>query len=117
MTSQHPSVRRLLQQALAHHQAGRLDAAERLYREILARAPENADALQLLNYEALCDEPQRGLRLMADAIDTRDADSLIALASTIRAPRPRNVDTADVPASVMQEVDRVYTSLKDAAMT
>ncbi len=38
VTSQHPSDRRLLQQALAHHQAGRLDAAERLYREILARA-------------------------------------------------------------------------------
>ncbi len=52
MTSQHPSDRRLLQQALAHHQAGRLDAAERLYREILARGPENADALHLLGLVA-----------------------------------------------------------------
>ncbi len=38
MTSQHPSDRRLLQQALAQHQARRLVAAERRYREILARA-------------------------------------------------------------------------------
>ena len=54
--SQKPSDRRLLQQALAHHQAGRLEAAERLYREILARAPENApetaDALHLLGLVA-----------------------------------------------------------------
>ena len=34
-----------LQQALAHHQAGRLDVAEKLYGEVLAAHPDNADAL------------------------------------------------------------------------
>ena len=34
-----------LQQALAHHQAGRLDEAERLYAEVLAAHPDNTDAL------------------------------------------------------------------------
>lgn len=37
-----------LQQAIESHQAGRLDEAERLYREILAEQPAQADALHLL---------------------------------------------------------------------
>lgn len=46
----------LLQQALAHHQAGRLREAEGLYRQILEREPRNADAWRLLGVVAL----QRG---------------------------------------------------------
>jgi tetratricopeptide (TPR) repeat protein len=38
----------LLQTAVAHHQAGRFDQAESLYRQILASNPGQADALHLL---------------------------------------------------------------------
>ena len=38
----------MLQDALAHHQAGRLREAEELYRDVLAAEPRNADALHLL---------------------------------------------------------------------
>lgn len=38
----------LLQQAMGHHQAGRLAAAEALYRQILAVFPKDPNALQLL---------------------------------------------------------------------
>ncbi|MGD9885490.1 MAG: tetratricopeptide repeat protein [Reyranella sp.] len=38
----------LLDQALAHHRAGRMAEAENLYRRILARDPRHADALHLL---------------------------------------------------------------------
>ena len=34
--------------AVAHHQGGRLDEAERIYRQIISQNPNNADALQLL---------------------------------------------------------------------
>jgi tetratricopeptide (TPR) repeat protein len=37
-----------LEQALGHHQAGRLGEAEAVYREILKAEPENADALHML---------------------------------------------------------------------
>jgi len=44
--SPHPT--QLLQQAVAHHQGGRLAQAQALYREVLALAPRQFDALHLL---------------------------------------------------------------------
>ncbi len=43
-----PAVHRDLAEALQHHQAGRLNDAERLYRQILAGNPQHADSLHLL---------------------------------------------------------------------
>ena len=42
------SAASLLDQALAHHRAGRTAEAERLYRQVLARDPRHGDALHLL---------------------------------------------------------------------
>jgi predicted O-linked N-acetylglucosamine transferase (SPINDLY family) len=42
------TIEQALQTALGHHQAGRLAEAETLYRQVLARAPDHADALHLL---------------------------------------------------------------------
>src|SRR2546430_2494085 len=39
---------KLLQNALAHHQANRLDEAEALYRKLLLQHSDNVDALHLL---------------------------------------------------------------------
>ena len=40
--------KQLFDQAFAHHQQGRLAEAERLYREILAQNPEDANVIYLL---------------------------------------------------------------------
>ena len=40
-------------QAFAHHTAGRLDVAARMYRDLLAAAPQDADVLQLLGTVSL----------------------------------------------------------------
>jgi len=42
------TVAQALQLALQHHQAGRLEEAEALYRQVLAVEPQQFDALQLL---------------------------------------------------------------------
>jgi Flp pilus assembly protein TadD len=42
------SIAAALQQAVTHHQSGRLAEAETLYRELLVRAPANFDVLHLL---------------------------------------------------------------------
>ncbi len=62
----------LLDQALQHHQAGRLGDAERLYREILAADARNADALHLLGvlaYQAGKADIAVGMMSQAVAID------------------------------------------------
>jgi len=43
-----PSIQEMVREALRHHQLGRLDAAERLYRQVLAIDPDHADGLHLL---------------------------------------------------------------------
>ena len=52
------SVQNALDQALRHHQRGELDAAESIYRQILAQSPRHPDALHLLG----CVELARGHR-------------------------------------------------------
>ena len=47
------NVAEALNRALRHHQAGRLQAAEQIYRQVLATDPRNADAWHLLGVAAL----------------------------------------------------------------
>src|SRR4051794_33544391 len=42
------SQMKLLETALAHHQAGRINEAEAIYRKVLLEHPSNVDALHLL---------------------------------------------------------------------
>ena len=59
----------LLQSATAHHGAGRLDEAARLYHEVLARAPDHAVALNRLAIIALqTDAPEPAIELCRRAI-------------------------------------------------
>lgn len=56
MAEDNPSPAEVLRQAMAEHQAGRLDEAERLYMRVLATHPNQIDALHLLGVVAM----QRG---------------------------------------------------------
>jgi len=42
------TIQQIFELAVRHHQAGRLQEAEQLYRQILAQYPRNADALHNL---------------------------------------------------------------------
>jgi Flp pilus assembly protein TadD len=62
-------LRPTLEEALRHQSAGRLDAAEALYRTVLRREPENADALHLLGMVAGArGNPNEALELIRRAI-------------------------------------------------
>lgn len=63
-----------LREAVRHHQAGRLDQAERLYRDILKQDPNHADALHLLGLLAnQAGHRQAALDLIDRALGLRPA--------------------------------------------
>lgn len=82
---------RLLAEAVAHHQAGRLPEAARLYRVTLGLSPRHADALRLLGWIYVQDgKPEQALPLLQDALQAqpKNPETLnwlgIALGSTGR---------------------------------
>ena len=66
------NIHRVMQQAVALHNAGRLAEAEKIYRDVLAKDPRNADALQLLGLIAhQTGNPDRAVELIRKAITIR----------------------------------------------
>lgn len=69
-------VTTLLQQAVAHHQAGRLAQAQDLYRAVLATAPRQFDALHLLGViHRQQGDPVRAVALIGEAIAINPAQA------------------------------------------
>jgi len=66
-----------LQEALAHHQAGRIPEAERIYERILASEPRHADALHLLGVAAhQSGEHGRAIALISEAVEAVSGNAL-----------------------------------------
>lgn len=60
---------RLLESAVAHHRAGRIDRAEALYRKILTKIPDHPDALHMLGAIATYrGRPQRAIQLIGGVL-------------------------------------------------
>jgi tetratricopeptide (TPR) repeat protein len=79
------STSELLELGVQHHQSGRLELAERAYRQILAVHPDHADALHLLGVLAhQCSDSELAVDCIARAIalrpDAADAHYNLALA-------------------------------------
>src|SRR6266545_240759 len=65
----HAEVDQTLRAAMEHHKAGRFRDAEALYRKVLSRDPQNADALHLLGVIAFqMNRPDMAAELIARAI-------------------------------------------------
>jgi hypothetical protein len=82
------------------------------YRHLLGRG---ADSIRFIDYDALCENPEQGLALVADAIGSRDPETLLAAAKTIHAAKPRAVDVAAVSPAILRETERVHAELKSQA--
>ncbi len=83
-----PQLHTALRQAHEHHSAGRLDLAERLYREVLAGAPDHPDALHHLGLIAFqCGQYPPAIELMSRsvALDKNQPFFLKNLAAACRA--------------------------------
>ncbi len=80
------------------------------YRYLLAEG----DRLFLLSYEALCEDPETELHKLAEAIGSKNGDSLMSAAATIRSPRVREVDSSHMAPSLLKEADDIYAALREA---
>lgn len=82
------------------------------YRHLLEH---HADAVRFLDYDALCQAPECGLRRAAEILDCRDAEAFCKAAGTIHAATPRSVDAGVIPASILSEASRLLDALKQKA--
>ena len=72
-----PSLDARLEAAIAHHQSGRLQEAEKLYKEIIRADPEHADAIHLLGVIAhQAGHQQIAVDLISEAIDLEAGNPL-----------------------------------------
>ena len=81
-------LREQLRIAVQHHQAGKLPAAVEAYREVLAQAPRQADALRLLGLALLQqNQPAEAEAVLqaAVAVAERDVESYINLGLALKA--------------------------------
>lgn len=63
------NISQAIQQAIAHHQAGRLEQAEQIYRQVLARNPDQVDANHYMGAIAIqVGKPDQALPFLNNAI-------------------------------------------------
>lgn len=83
------------------------------YRHLLS---EKVDGMHLVCFESFCDNPEQGLRTLAEVAEVRDLDTMLEPASKIYRAKPYELDLSDIPQPLQQEVNDLYTRLKQAAL-
>jgi len=71
--------------------------------------------VHFLDYDRLCADPVAGLRRLAERIDCRAVDGLLASAEGIRPARTRSIDTTGVPPELLRQARETYDALCAAA--
>lgn len=69
-----------------------------------------------INYEKLCADPARSLERLALALGCENMDGIPAVAETIHSPRTRQVETKQLDQKLVDEADKIYSSLMDLAL-
>ena len=71
--------------------------------------------VHFLDYDRLCADPVAGLRRLAERIDCRAVDGLLASAEGIRPARARAIDTTGIPPELLRQARETYDALCAAA--
>ena len=73
---------------------------------------ENTDLVSFFDYDKLCANPQQGLKLLAQSIESSNPEALVSSASRIRPPKAREINTTDLSPSFLEDANLIYTQLK-----
>jgi hypothetical protein len=71
--------------------------------------------LLFIDYEGLCNHPDKGLEQLADAIGIEAKEKFLTLASMIRVDRKREICTKSVHPLILTKADQIYSNLKKIA--
>lgn len=83
------------------------------YRHLLSK---EVDGMHFVCFESFCDNPEQGLRTLAEVTEVRDMDTMLEPASKIYRAKPYKLDLSDIPQSLQHEVSDLYVRLKQAAL-
>ncbi len=68
--------------------------------------------VHFVHYEALCENPQTELDLLARVLATRDPLALLACSRRMHAPAPREVNTSALSPALLEKAGEVFEALK-----
>lgn len=71
--------------------------------------------LNFIDYDTLCEAPERGLRTLAEVVQSCNPEALISRATRIRQPRAKKIDTDALPTWLKREANSVYDRLRETA--
>ena len=77
---------------------------------------ENAYFLNFFDYDALCDDPERGLKSLTEVVGSCDPNTLFSFGARIRRPRPREIDTVALSVSLLRDANLVYARLREVSL-
>ncbi len=75
----------------------------------------NGGQINFFNYDKLCKNPRSGLSNLAEIINSTNPKALISFAPQIRYPRPKEIDTNNLPNSLVKQVNLVLAQLNNAS--
>ncbi len=79
--------------------------------EYLLKNP--TEGINFFNYDELCQNPQSGLKKLAQITQSNNPEALVAFGDRIRQPRAREIDSSNVSTSILSEVNLLYAKLKE----
>ncbi len=83
------------------------------YKQLLAK---KSSFLNFFNYDTLCENPEQGLRILAEVVNSRYPEALMASATRIHHTTLKEIDTHTVPSSLLGQVNSIYAQLKEQSL-
>ena len=83
------------------------------YKHLLTKNP---NSINFFDYDELCRNPRSGLKSLADILESSNPEALVSSESCIRHPRSRKINTSDLPTSILEAGNLVYTELQNISL-
>ena len=84
------------------------------YRHMLSE--DKVEGVHFVCFESFCDNPEEGLRTLAETAQVREIDLMLEPASKIYRAKPYELDLSDIPRPIQDLANDLYARLKQDAL-